>query len=115
MRTKLILFRNELKNKTIPTYKMIGIVSELLLSKEIFRTNAELEEFLSDVCSLHFKSYVFRSRTLLVARTIREIMNIKDDLSLKAHLYSFIQQLIEKYNEDDNTKNQFNGWIGKGV
>lgn len=94
---------------------MIGIVSELLLSREIFQTNAELEGFLADVCSLYFKSYVFRSRTLLVARTIREILNIKEDMDLKVQLYYFIQQLIEKYNEEDKSKNQFNGWIGKGV
>ena len=33
---KLILFRNELKNKTIYNYKLSGIVLELLFSKKVF-------------------------------------------------------------------------------
>ena len=45
MYKELILFRNELKNKSIPKYKIIGIVSELLLSKQIFAKNADIEEF----------------------------------------------------------------------
>ena len=38
MYKELILFRNELKNKFIPKYKLIGIVSELLFIKaDIFK------------------------------------------------------------------------------
>ena len=39
MNRQLILYRNELKNSKIQTYKLIGIVSELVLSKEIFKNN----------------------------------------------------------------------------
>ena len=38
---KLVLFRNELKNKIIYNYKLSGIVSELLFSKKIFNKNIE--------------------------------------------------------------------------
>ena len=62
MYKELILFRNELKNKSIPKYKIIGIVSELLLSRQIFLKNADIEEFLSEVFGLKFKTYLFKSR-----------------------------------------------------
>ncbi len=32
----LVLYRNELKNSIVPKYKTIGIVAELLMSKELF-------------------------------------------------------------------------------
>ena len=48
MYKELILFRNELKNKFIPKYKLIGIVSELLLSKQIFLKNMDIEDFLME-------------------------------------------------------------------
>lgn len=111
METKLVLFRNELKSKTVPKYKTIGIVSEIILSREIFQSNAQLEDFLRDVFSLSFKPYLFRSRTLVVARTIRVILSTKDDMMFKTQLYNFIQELIEKFNQENKTKNQFNGWL----
>ena len=46
MYTNLILYRNELKNKNIAKYKVIGIVAELLLSKKIFNKNVDIEKFL---------------------------------------------------------------------
>ena len=70
MYKELILFRNELKNKSIPKYKIIGIVSELLLSKQIFAKNADIEEFLSDVFGMKFKAYGIRMREKLSLKVI---------------------------------------------
>ena len=73
MNRQLILYRNELKNSKIQTYKLIGIVSELVLSKEIFKNNIDIEDFIVNVFNLRFKDYLYKSRTLLVARLTREI------------------------------------------
>ena len=46
MNRQLILYRNELKNSKIQTYKLIGIVSELVLSKrKFFKNNIDIEDF----------------------------------------------------------------------
>lgn len=37
MYKNLILYRNELKNKVLPKYKILGIVTEIILSKELFQ------------------------------------------------------------------------------
>lgn len=112
MYTDLILFRNELKNKTIPKYKIIGIVSQLLLSRKIFSSNMDIEKFLKDIFELEFKTYVFRSRTLIVARVTREILSSENDNVYKNKLYDFVQEKIENLKEETkNEKNEFDGWI----
>lgn len=108
----LILFRNELKNKTVPKYKLIGIVSQLLLSRKIFPANIDIEKFLEDIFQLEFKTYLFRSRTLIVARVTREILSSENDSVYKNKLYNFVQEKIENLKEETkNEKNEFDGWI----
>lgn len=112
MYTELVLFRNELKNKKVPKYKIIGIVSELLLSRKIFPANSDIAEFLKNVFSLELKVYLFRSRTLLIARVTREIIVIENDNIYKKKLYNFIQQKIDSLKDGEKSeKNQFDGWI----
>ena len=41
MYNSLILYRNELKNRIIPKYKLIGIITELIYSKDIFAKNKD--------------------------------------------------------------------------
>ena len=109
MNKKLILYRNELKNSKIQTYKLVGIVCELVLSKEIFKNNTDIEDFIIGVFNLKFKDYLYKSRTLLVARLTREILkNDKYAKQIKL-LYKFI---VSKIDEDNmNTNNQLDGWL----
>lgn len=96
MNKELILYRNELKNRSVPKYKLIGIVSGLILSKDIFLKNAEVEEFILDVFELHFKLYVFRSRSLITARLAKYIYSSEQDDKYKRKLYDFINIKIEE-------------------
>ena len=109
MNKQLILYRNELKNTKIQTYKLVGIVCELVLSKEIFKNNTDIEDFIIGVFNLKFKDYLYKSRTLLVARLTREILkNDKYAKQIKL-LYKFI---VSKIDEDNmNTNNQLDGWL----
>lgn len=112
MYTDLIIFRNELKNKTIPKYKIVGIVSQLLLSRKIFPANIDIEKFLEDIFKLKFKTYLFKSRTLIIARMTREILSSENDNIYKNRLYQFVQEKIENLKaEIKNEKNEFDGWI----
>lgn len=113
MYTSLVLFRNELKNRQIPLYKIVGIISVLLLSKEIFPHNEDIKEFLANVLSLSFREYVFRSRTLLVARVTRAIISKSENKEFKRKLYDFIDTNIEKMKKEKNIKenNKLDGWM----
>ena len=109
MNRQLILYRNELKNSKIQTYKLIGIVSELVLSKEIFKNNIDIEDFIVSVFDLRFKDYLYKSRTLLVARLTIEILNNDSHAKRTKLLYKFI---VSKIDEDNiNTNNQLDGWL----
>lgn len=112
MYTELILFRNELKNRSVPKYKIIGMVSELLLSRELFPKNVDIENFLREVFALEFKSYLFKSRTLVVARVTKEILVMEKENTYKNKLYKYIQMEIDNLKDSDKKeKNQFDGWI----
>lgn len=114
MYNDLILYRNELKNKLIPKYKLIGIVSSLLLSKEIFKNNAAVYDFVKDVFSIDLKPYLIKSRTLTVAKISKLIFSMEDDRSYKNKLYSFIQKLIDSMSDPDKKKkNQLDGWFNQ--
>lgn len=114
MYTNLILYRNELKNKSIAKYKIIGITSELIFSKKIFRKNRELEKFLKDVFNIEFKDYVMKSRTMIVARVSREVFSCENNEVYRKQLIQFINVQIDIIKNDENIKekkNEFNGWI----
>lgn len=77
--TLLSYYRSELKMKGIKKYKFIGIVTELILSFEIFKRNEEVSIFLKEILNIEFKDYVYKSRTNMAARTAREIYDYDDE------------------------------------
>lgn len=114
MYTNLLLFRNELKNKNMPRYKLIGIVVELLLSKEVFKRNSEIAEFVKDTFNIEFKEYILKSRTMITAKLCREIHSSNTPSSCQKKLYDFVDSKIEQIKKDGNVttkKNEFDGWL----
>ncbi|KMO86863.1 hypothetical protein AB840_05970 [Megasphaera cerevisiae DSM 20462] len=114
MYTSLILYRNELKSKNIPKYKLIGIFVELLFSKMIFPKNKDINDFLCDILHVEFKPYVMKSRTLIVAKVSKIITMQESEQQYKKDLYKFIEVKIEEMNNDQNQQNRkdsLDGWI----
>lgn len=114
MYNNLILYRNELKNKIIPKYKIIGIVTELLFSKKIFNKNQEIKDFIKNVFDVEFKDYIMKSRTMIVARISKIIISCENDAKYKNKLLEFINiqiEIIKKNNNIKEKKNEFDGWI----
>jgi hypothetical protein len=76
MEQQLIIIRNQVSGiSSQPEEKrntLFAIFTVLLLSKEVFKRNDDLRPFLKQ-CRIEYADYVFRSRTLLMARTLREI------------------------------------------
>ena len=105
----LIIYKNELKNSKPARYKVIGIVSTMLLSRELFKKNTEINVFLKYVFQIEYKEYVMASRTLIVARTVRYIEDFSDIdyINCKKRLYKYIDSIII----NPNQKNIFDGWL----
>lgn len=115
MYNNLILYRNELKNKNIPKYKIVGIVVELIFSKEIFKNNKEVGAFLHSVFNIKFKNYIMKSRTLIVSKVCKVILQ-EENANYKNKLIDFINKQIEILKNSNNIrekKNEFDGWINK--
>ena len=106
----LVILRNDLKNKKPPRYKVIGITSELILSKKVFENNRNIIPFLDKVFDIEFREYVISSRTNIVARTSRIIYQSEDIdyIKYKNNLYDFIDKRIDA---NGDTKNIFDGWL----
>lgn len=113
MLLKLILFRNELKIKSIETYKIIGIVAEIIFSKEIFNKNGEIKIFLKDVFNLTYKDYIMKSRTMIVSKISKFIITSPNNNESIKNLYKFINDQITYFKSKENykEKNNFDGWI----
>ncbi|WP_121615191.1 hypothetical protein [Virgibacillus halodenitrificans] len=62
---------------------LYSVLVTILLSKEIFNKNDDIKDFLQAM-NIHYKGYVYKSRTLIVARVIRDIKSADDE---KLHLY----------------------------
>lgn len=97
MENKLHFYHSELKSKNIPKYKVIGIVSEILLSKELFSKNEDIPFFLNEIFSITYKEYVLKSRTTIVARCIRDIYSVDDKLfeTYRKNLLNFVKLDVE--------------------
>ena len=108
MYTDLLLYRNELK------IKIIGITAQLLFSKKIFYRNCEIDKFLKELLEVEFKSYVLRSRTLIVAKTCKLIDNMDSYSNYQKKLHKFVCEKIEQLQKDNDLKeqkNEFDRWI----
>lgn len=92
----LPIFRNELKNRIVAKYKVIGILSELILSFEVFKKNSDIESFIIQVFDVRFKPYVYKSRTIIISRIIRLVSNADEELlrRYKTALYKFVEMKI---------------------
>lgn len=64
----------------------------LLLSKEIYKKNSEIRELI-EALNIEFKEYVFRSRTMVVARFIR-ILESASEAEINLYLKTIMEILF---------------------
>lgn len=113
MYTELVIFRNELKNKHVHKYKLTGIFSQLIFSKEIFKKNSDIDNFIQDVLDLSFKAYVMKSRTMIVSKISKLIFDSNDINKYIKPLSIFINIKIDELKPPENLakKDTLDGWI----
>lgn len=98
-------------------YEIYSIVTMLILSKDVFAKNIEIKNFANDI-GLELKDYVIKSRTNILAKTLRyintrnieelkEISNflvefINSDIELKGDNY--MNKILNKYAREENNE-----------
>lgn len=112
MLERLILYRNELKNKTIHSYKLIGILLEILYSKEIFPKNKDIGAFLLEIFDVQYKDYVMRSRSLIVSRICKFLLTEKENKIYARKILKFVNSIISEHSiTEQNGKDFLKGWV----
>lgn len=87
--------------------ELIGLNTLTLFSKDLFPNNSDIKPFIKDIYNLEFKGYLFKSRTLLVARVNKYIVNklSENEVAEKLRLIkSFYKDRKDETNEDDENK-----------
>ena len=90
---------NKLEKIENKYYELYPIVVMLIIKKSYFKRNNDLMELLK-IFNLEFKDYVMKSRTLLLARILREIEKIKDIDDVVLNIKKII---VENTNEEGKT------------
>lgn len=76
----------------------LGILIQIISSKQLFRKNVNVADFLEKNYGISYANYVKKSRPLLIGKTVKyfidndEQQDIKENLNL---LYSFILRILE--------------------
>ncbi|MGM8715658.1 hypothetical protein [Enterobacter hormaechei] len=104
MNKQLIRALNKANNMPMTKENFLGLVIMLILSKDVFRTNLDVGEFINKTFKISFLNYVIRSRTLMCAKICRHINELDDnDVKLAhAHFLNIINAL--DINFDDANK-----------
>lgn len=67
---KKIRYIKNLKDEDLIRLESFSVVVSFMLSKEAFKVNSELKEFMNDL-GMECKPYLMKSRTAMLAKTVR--------------------------------------------
>lgn len=107
------------KNKNI--YFFLGFFAKALFDKNIFYKNESINLFLIKEMKLNLKPYILSSRTLIVAFTIKHILQKGYKENMSVSLYNHILSVVKERKDDElikikpkrNKKNESLQWITK--
>lgn len=116
----------KLKSKKVDKETLIGFIVTILLDKNIFSTNHEVNKFIWLSLKIVMPQYAIRSRTLMIAKVCKHLISMPEtDIEyLKSVLYvNLIMVLSEQtsieWHFDDHVKpvkndalRNMNKWIG---
>ncbi|WP_052098196.1 hypothetical protein [Paenibacillus stellifer] len=94
----------KIKNPELIRFELFSILTSLLLSKNVFKNNSEIVSFLSSL-NIEFKEYVFKSRTLILARVLRTVENL-DESMLEMYMNILENMLIRKTEDTEEVQNK---------
>ncbi|MCM7812729.1 hypothetical protein M8S76_05795 [Enterobacter hormaechei] len=104
MNKQLIRALNKANNMPMTKENFLGLVIMLILSKDVFRTNLDVGEFINKTFKISFLNYVIRSRTLMCAKICRHINELDDNDVKLAHAHFLNNINTLDINFDDANK-----------
>lgn len=115
MKTNAYEYRSALKDKEAPSFVILGITADIIMSEEILKNMTEITKFIENI----FKTRVPLSemRSEIVGEVLEKISNAdqKTRNMYRAKLLNFVEEKF--YNKEKNnkkTENNLSKWIKKG-
>ena len=96
---KKIKYIKNLKDEELIRLESFSVVVSFILSKEVFKTNIELKEFMEKI-GVECKPYLLKSRTAMVARAVRIVEKAEKQQLL--NYIDFISEKLNKIPEEEN-------------
>ena len=98
---KKINYIKNLKDEELIRLESFSVVVSFILSKEVFKTNIELKEFMEKI-GVECKPYLLKSRTAMVARAVRIVEKAEKQQLL--NYIDFISEKLNKIPEEEKTQ-----------
>lgn len=107
MNKQLLKALNKANNMPMAKENFLGLIIMLILSKDIFRSNLAVSEFINKTFRISFLNYAIRSRTLMCAKICKHI-NELDEKNLKTVYMHFLNNInsADILLSDENKLNQ---------
>lgn len=102
MNKQLIRAINKAHHMPMAKENFLGLVIMLILSKDVFRSNFDVAEFINKTFKISFLKYAVRSRTLMCAKICRHINELsEDDVKMTyMHFLNNINTLVIKFDDE---------------
>ena len=98
--TKKIRYIKNLKDEDLIRLESFSVIVSFMLSKEMFKVNSELKEFMNDL-GVECKPYLLKSRTAMLAKTVRIFEKAEKQQLL--NYIDIINRRIEELPESEKT------------
>ena len=111
--TKSLNKIKQTKNTELITEQLYGLYTYILLNRNMFKRNSDLKNFIEPLFEkinvyytkdIQFKDYVYKSRSLVIARFIRIIEKSNNDVRNELILYAETLLLDEQKNDGQVNK-----------
>ena len=95
---KKINYIENLKDVDLIKFESYSVLISFMLSKEEFKINSELKEFMCDI-GVECKPYLLKSRTAMIARAVRIFHKAENE-----EILSYINKIKVRIKIDENEK-----------
>ncbi|PGQ52696.1 hypothetical protein [Bacillus cereus] len=95
-------FLYKIENVSETNIELFWILPPLLYSKKTLKKRKDVEDFVVNVLDMKFSNYVYKSRSILVGRVLKNIhnMELEESVKLRNKLIHFFRENVK--NSDKN-------------
>ncbi len=89
------LIQSYLNKNSVSVIDLIGVITIIIISKDIFKRNSEVGDFVNDILRVRFPQYVIKSRTLMAARVNRLLMELDESQirDIKSNIIIYLDEI----------------------